>query len=239
MCNLYANTAPQSAMRRLFGVAPSGDRLGNFAPLPAIFPRQSAPVVRREGDGGRALVMMHWGFLLAQKSQRTGQPIQPKAVTNARDDKLRRSPFWAESFAIRRCLVPATSFAEAKGRNPATYYWFALAGDDPAARPPFAFAGLWRRFHVDDHGERGQLDTFTIVTTTPNDLVRPIHPSRMPVILAPADHGTWLDGSPQEAARLTRPFPAARMRIVRQGAGLRQDSLQDGDMGAAADGRAR
>jgi putative SOS response-associated peptidase YedK len=223
MCNLYAATTPQQALRGLFDVAPGQDRLGNLAPLPAIYPRYTAPVVRLDGDGAREMVAMHWGFLLPQTSSKTGKPILPKAVNNARDDKVRLSRFWAESFAMRRCLVPATSFAEAQGRKPATHHWFGLASDDPAARPPFAFAGLWRRFRGEYRGERVEIDTHTIITTAPNDLVRPVHPDRMPVILAAEDHETWLSGPPEQAAELMRPFPAARMRIVRKGEGVTQD----------------
>ncbi|WP_397544366.1 SOS response-associated peptidase family protein [Roseovarius salis] len=223
MCNLHSNTTTQEAMRQLFDVAPARDRLGNFAPLPAIYPRYSAPVVRLDGDGTRELVAMHWGFLLPQVSKKTGKPILPKAVNNARDDKVRHSRFWADSFDARRCLVPATSFAEAKGRNPATFYWFGLAGDDGDARPLFAFAGMWRRFRGQYRGEQVEIDTHTIITTGPNELVRPVHPDRMPVIIAPADHETWLRGDPDEAAQLMRPFPAGRMRIVRKGEGVTAD----------------
>lgn len=214
MCNLYSNTTPAEAMRRLFGVAPDRDGLGNQPPLPAIFPRYDAPVVRVV-DGLPEMVRMHWGFLMPQVSKRTGRPIQPRAVNNARDDKLLGSPFWRGSFEDRRCLVPASSFCEAKGRAPATYHWFALKGEEP--RPPFAFAGLWRTFRGNYRDELVEIDTHTVVTTTPNELVRPIHPDRMPVILHPADYEQWLNGTPLEARGLLRPFPAETMHIVRSG----------------------
>lgn len=224
MCNLYSTTRAQDAMRQLFKVPARLDQLGNFAPLTAVFPRYNAPVVRLTADGERELLNMHWGFLLPQVSKKTGKPILPKAVNNARDDKLRDSPFWRASFEQRRCLVPATSFAEAKGRNPATYVWFGLAADDPHDRPLFAFAGLWRGFRGEYRGDLVEIETFTIITTTPNDLVRPVHPSRMPVILAPGDHEEWLSGS--DVAHLLRPYPAEDMRIVRQGVGLTEDVIE-------------
>ena len=224
MCNLHSNMTTQEAMRKLFEVPQGQDRLGNFAPLPAIYPRYQAPVVRLGPDGARELVPMHWGFLLPQVSKKTGKPILPKAVNNARDDKVQSSPFWRASFEERRCLVPATSFAEAKGRNPATYYWFGLASDEPQARPPFAFAGLWRGFRGLYRGEMVEIETHTVVTTTPNDLVRPIHPDRMPVILNPADYDAWLTGTAQEVAALMRPFPPAAMRTVKSGEGDKEDA---------------
>ncbi len=221
MCNLYANTLPPAAMRRLFAVEAKNDQLGNAEPLPAIFPKGSAPVVALDGDGQRALWNTHWGFVLPQVSKKTGKPIQPKAVNNARDDKLRTSLFWKTSFAERRCLIPATSFCEAKGRSPATYVWFGLQGDED--RPPFALAGVWRMFRGNYGGEQRELVTSSMITTTPNDLVKDTHPDRMPAILHPADYEGWLTSGPDAAFALIRPFPAEQMVIHQSGEGLKSD----------------
>ena len=59
MCNLYANTMPQDAMRRLFNAL---DRLGNQEPLTAIFPDAEVPIVRIGDDGARELVKARWGW---------------------------------------------------------------------------------------------------------------------------------------------------------------------------------
>lgn len=224
MCNLYANIATVEAMRRLFAVSAAGDRLGNAEPRPEVFPKGMAPVVRLDAGGGRELIEMRWGFLTPQVSKRTGKPIKPRAWNNARDDKLRSSGLWRQSFEQRRCLVPVTSFNETKGRQPATDYWFALEGDDPSGRPLFAFAGLWRQEQADlrEEGESGL--THTVITTEANDLIRPIHAKgRMPVILNAANYETWLTGSSEEAGALIRTYPPGRMRIVRSGVGEKQD----------------
>ncbi|MCV2870380.1 SOS response-associated peptidase [Defluviimonas sp. WL0002] len=216
MCNLYSSTTATEAMRQLFAIRPDHDHLGNHEPLTAIYPRYDAPVVRLDAEGEREAVMMHWGFLLPQTGKR-GQPIMPKAVNNARDDKIRTSPFWRASFEQRRCLVPASSFCEAKGRNPATYVWFGMTSDDPAARPPFAFAGLWGHWRGRYRDGLAEIDTHTIITTSPNALVRPVHPDRMPVILDPANYEQWLTGTPDEAVELLEPCPAEKMQIVKEG----------------------
>jgi putative SOS response-associated peptidase YedK len=59
------------------------------------------------------------------------------------------------------------------------------------------------------------VESCTILTTTANDLMRPFH-DRMPVILAQADYGTWLDSqTPVEALQaLLRPYPAEGMVAV-------------------------
>jgi putative SOS response-associated peptidase YedK len=75
---------------------------------------------------------------------------------------------------------------------------------------PFAFAGRWDRWHPTD----GQpLETCTILTTTPNAVLQPIH-DRMPVILPPAAYNVWLDPAMRDVepvqAPLT-PYPADEM----------------------------
>jgi putative SOS response-associated peptidase YedK len=78
---------------------------------------------------------------------------------------------------------------------------------------------MWRSFRGRYREEFVEIDTFTILTTKPNELVRPIHPQRMPVILARGDYETWLTGSADDAFDRVGPYPADRMRIVHSGEG--------------------
>ena len=101
MCNLYSLNKPRNPLAAIFGV--SHNRSAAFEPANAIFPRHVAPVVRYAPDGEREIVTMNWGFILLQQGR------APRPVTNVRDDKLRTSSFWRESFEKRRCLVPAST----------------------------------------------------------------------------------------------------------------------------------
>ncbi len=221
MCNLYSNTIPATAMRQLFDVAVERDRLGNAEPLPAIYPKHLAPVVRKGDEGKRELVPLSWGFRTTKKSKKTGAIIQPGAWNNARDDKVRSNGLWKQSFEERRCLVPASSFCEAKGRNPATYHWFALKGDED--RPPFAFAGMWQTSRYQGNEGPEEVETYTVITTTDNELVKPIHPQRMPAILKPEDYEQWMDGNADDAFELLEPLNSNEMQIVRSGEGEKSD----------------
>ena len=211
MCNLYSMTRNREAILRLFRI--SDNRSVAFDPVASIFPRQSAPVIRRAADGEHELVMMTWGFVLLQQGK------APRPVTNVRDDKLRTSSFWRPSFEQRRCLVPASSFCEPNGDvKPATWNWFALNGDD--ARPLFAFAGIWRRYigPVKKDGPNVDIETYSFLTTTPNSLVATINHERMPVLLTnTVEFETWLTGSADDAFALAREYPSQQMRIVQQG----------------------
>ena len=210
MCNLYSQTKPQEAMRQLFNAK---DLLGNQPSLPAIFPDDEAPVCLVNDAGSRELVRMRWGWHKAKFGW----------VTNAR--KLTDWP-WKNVIPdiSRRCLVPATSFAEyhptemlppsAPGRKPRkAATWFAVNGDDD--RPLFAFAGLWHRWKGERRkGEHWEGPCYTILTTEANSVVAPIHPKAMPVILHPEDYERWLHAPADEAIKLQRPFPADQMRLL-------------------------
>jgi putative SOS response-associated peptidase YedK len=77
-------------------------------------------------------------------------------------------------------------------------------------RRPFAMAGLWDRW---DSGDDQPLETFTILTTQPNELVTEAH-HRMPVILNRKDVDLWLDPrADAESAleELSLPYPHTAM----------------------------
>lgn len=203
MCNLYSLTKGQAAIREVFRAMV--DRTGNLPPLPGIFPDQMAPVVRSTPEG-RELAMLRWGF-----------PSPPgvsgnRPVTNVRNTG---SSFWrAWLQPEHRCLVPATSFCEYRPGKPAVPHWFALG----AARPLFAFAGLWRPWAGTRGKVEGEHELFAFLTTEANAAVAPVHPKAMPVLLTtPDEHEAWLTASVPEALRLQRPLPDGMLAIVAQG----------------------
>jgi len=78
------------------------------------------------------------------------------------------------------------------------------------SKQPFAFAGLWDVWRKPD-GKR--VESFTLITTEPNELVQPVH-NRMPVILRPEDEEQWLDvyrTTFAKAQSLLKPLPAELM----------------------------
>ena len=75
----------------------------------------------------------------------------------------------------------------------------------------FAFAGLWDKWKDKETGK--SLETYTVITTDPNDLMEPIH-NRMPLILHRQDYERWLAVADpaQLPVDLLRPFPAEEMK---------------------------
>jgi putative SOS response-associated peptidase YedK len=122
-------------------------------------------------------------------------------------------------------LIPADDF----------YEW--TLGSDGKKRPIhfhlpghelFAFAGLWTSRTDEATGEI--LESCTIITTTPNELVAPVH-NRMPVILPTEAERVWLDPtiSKEHALSLLEPYPAELM--VALPASTRVNSVRNDDSG--------
>ncbi len=142
-----------------------------------LAPAQQAIVVIADG-GRRMLATFEWGL---------PPPWDAPPLINARAETVATSPAFAEAFRLRRCIVPADGFFEWQhaggGRQP-----FLIRNADGE---PLALAGLWAPAR---ETSEGQLPTFTIVTTSANDLLALLH-DRMPVILRPEAWVTWLDPS--------------------------------------------
>jgi putative SOS response-associated peptidase YedK len=210
MCNLYSMTRSRTEVQLWFDLP--DNRTSMFAPLDAIFPGYTAPVIRQAPDGEHELVTMSWGFVLLQSGK------APRRVTNVRDDKILSSPFWKGSFHERRCLVPASSYCEPNGEKPATWHWFTINGDH--SRPLFAFPGIWRQYTgtIRKDGENVTQEVYAFMTTEPNALTASINHERMPVLLSGTEQfETWLKGTPAEAFALARSYPAEAMHIVQSG----------------------
>ena len=149
--------------------------------------------------------LLRWGLIPSWAKD----PAIGNRLINARAETVSEKPSFRAAFKRRRCLIMADGFYEwqqrASRKTKQPHYIF-LKGHQP-----FAFAGLWE--HWSDPVSGGELQTCTILTTAPNELMEPIH-NRMPVILPTADYAAWLDPSydqPQTLQAMLRPYAAAAM----------------------------
>lgn len=140
-----------------------------------------------------SLRQMTWGFPLTLKSKKTGEPLKPRPVNNARTDKL-DSFMWRASFTDRRCLIPLSAWAEAEGaKGSKTRTWLSLPDSEL-----FAVAGIWR-----ESEEWGAC--YSMVMTDAAGAAADVH-NRMPVILEPSNYTAWQDASPELAKALCVPY---------------------------------
>jgi len=199
MCGRFTQTASPEVIAQQFAVAEPS----LFTPRYNIAPSQAVAAIRIEPDTTtRQLVMLRWGLIPSwAKDPKIGfQCINAKAETVA------EKPSFRAAFKTRRCLVIATGFyewqVEGKRKQP---MWIGLK-----SHRPFAFAGLWEHWKPPD-GE--VVESCTILTTGPNELLRPIH-NRMPVILASTAYDKWLDPTVQHAEplkALLRPYSSEEL----------------------------
>jgi putative SOS response-associated peptidase YedK len=186
-------------LRRAFGFVEQP----NLMPRYNIAPTQDVPVIRerREPKGERTLQLLRWGLIPSWAKDMKGGA----KLINARAEGIAERPSFREAFLRRRCLVPADGFYEWRTEGKLKQPYLIQRRD----RAPVAFAGLWERWVPKTQPpEPAYIDSFTIVTTDANALLRPLHP-RMPVILAPEDYARWFDRATAapELQALLKPAP--------------------------------
>jgi putative SOS response-associated peptidase YedK len=192
MCGRYSLFAPPGVLEERFDVRFEFA----FEPRYNAAPSQWLPVITN--DNPDSVQRLKWGLVPRWADDDRDGHI------NARAETVDEKPAFADAYESRRCLVLADGFYEwaetGGGKRP-----YRVAFEDDR---PFAMAGLWERWFpdtrqtgldafsdgdADPNGESEPVETFTIVTTEPNEVVEPLH-HRMAVILDSTEEASWLDG---------------------------------------------
>jgi putative SOS response-associated peptidase YedK len=214
MCGRFTLTAPHQALAQLFPLFDLPDVPPNYN----VAPTQAVLAVRvPHGQDQPAPALLKWGLVPGWADD----PALGNRMINARAETAADKPSFRSAFRRRRCLVLANGFYEwGKAGGKKQPYLIRLRGG-----APFAFAGLWEHWERDGRA----VDSCTILTTDPNELVKPLH-DRMPVILAPPDFALWLDPKVEtgpELQGLLRPYAAEAMTAYP--VGLRVNSPKNND----------
>jgi len=167
-----------------------------------IYPGQNVPVIIMEER--KKFVMMRWGLVPSWSND----PLIGFQMINARAETLSQKASFKNSFKKLRCIIPCSGFYEWKKLDKKTKvpYFIRLRNGTP-----FALAGLWDRWNKDG----GNLTTFTIITTTPNNIIKPIH-DRMPVILKSENHDMWINPDITDTENISdflKPYPSEEMEL--------------------------
>ena len=131
------------------------------------------PVLVLKNEGKIITTFMYWGFISPWSSQPFNKSIA--RPFNARSETIKEKIMFKNSWKYKRCLIPASGFFE-KGflirkKNYKTFW----------------LGGIWSKWTSADGAE---LDSCCILTTTPNELIKPLH-NRMPVVIAEGYEEKW------------------------------------------------
>lgn len=202
MCGRFAITSDGEVLAQHFDLPSVAEDL---SPRYNIAPAQDAPIIRLTAAGKRRIDFVRWGLI----PYWARHPSMGVKLINARAETVASKPAFRDAFKQRRCLVVANGFYEWKptdtGKQP---HWIRLADSRP-----LAFGGLWDRWQDAQGVPR---DTFAIITTEANALVRQIH-ARMPAIVGPEHYTAWLardEPDLEGLLSLLRPAETTNMEAV-------------------------
>lgn len=201
MCGRFVAASDPERIAKYFDAEFDGTNLGsnyNVAPTQDIYAVVVGP------DGQPQLQTFHWGLIpVWAKERKIGQ-----RMINARSETLADKPAFKGVFRKHRCIIPMDGFYEWKAGSPdgpltksgkpqkQPMYISRLDGE------PLAVAGLWSAWRDPADSEGPWLHTASIVTTSANATMEPIH-DRMPVILPQSAWQTWLDAENHDTESLS------------------------------------
>ena len=137
--------------------------------------RPTDPVLVIKNEGQIKTTFMIWGFISPWAKEPFEKGI-PRPF-NARSETVEEKKLFSGSWKHKRCLIPASGFFEKTYRIRKENY------------ETFWLGGIWSKWSSPDGAE---LESCCILTTEPNDLVKPIH-HRMPVIVPDGFEEQWTE----------------------------------------------
>ncbi|MCH8206330.1 MAG: SOS response-associated peptidase [Chloroflexi bacterium] len=211
MCGRYGLPDDHPVMFQAFDIKTDPQRSVDWdalMPRYNIAPTDQVPVIFQR-DGERIVTPMRWGlipFRTAGMRGRTALDEKGKSINtpiNARAETVHSNGIFKRSFERRRCVIPAGGFYEWKRVDGAKVpYWIYLSDERW-----MGFAGIYTWWKSP---EGSWVASCTVITTSPNSFIEPIH-DRMPVILTAGAYDMWLDPENEELAELKEvlvPYPS-------------------------------
>src|SRR5437879_3298823 len=130
MCSRFSLAEDRDFLAARLGI--SAIALANYRPRYNIAPQQEHFIVTTESER-RKVTAARWGLVINQEQGRR------RYLINARAETLESRPTFAEAFAQRRCVIPASGFYEWTGSKSARQpYWINRSNGDL-----LLFAGLY------------------------------------------------------------------------------------------------
>ena len=145
-------------------------------------PGMSAAAIAAEIGSGVRMEHLLWGFPGFDKG---------KLLINARSESVKDRPTFADSFAGRRCALPAAGFYEWDKKKEKVIFTL-------PDRPILYLAGIFRPY--------GEEKRFVVLTREANASMEPVH-DRMPLILTGDEVLPWVSDAVRASDILTKELP--------------------------------
>lgn len=198
MVDRYSLTASASMVAERFSV----EVPEFYKPRYNAAPSQLLPVITSSGRQG--LSWFYWG----RPPQFARNKNLGERIINLSVETLREKPVLKKALIRHRCIIPADGLYGWKkiGKRTSIPHRFTVTDQEL-----FSFAGLWEEFEDENDTV---LQTFTLITTTANDLVS-MATERMPVILDKTREETWLSEnvSETELLHVLESYPSSKMSV--------------------------
>jgi len=133
------------------------------------------PVLVLKNEGKMQTTFMSWGFISPWAKNPLVKSL-PRPF-NARSETVGEKKLFQSSWRHKRCLIPASGFFEKGFRMRKKNY------------TTFWLGGIWSRWTSQDGAE---LESCCILTTNPNELIKPLH-YRMPVVIPEGIEEQWTE----------------------------------------------
>jgi putative SOS response-associated peptidase YedK len=148
-----------------------------------IYPLQPMAFGRLDPSGDKEALVGQFGLVPEWVTDAKGGPKYGRHCYNARKETIFEKPSFRTAILMRRAVVPVTSFFEFPDKEVPLKHRYKISRKDGQA---FWLAAIW------EHNHRYNLDSVSVITTTPMNLVEKFH-SRSPVILADDQVDSWLN----------------------------------------------
>ena len=137
---------------------------------------------RKSSDAELGTELLQWGFPGFDKG---------KLLINARAESVKDRPTFADSYAERRCVLPAAGFYEWDKKKEKVIFTV------PESKILY-LAGIYRPY--------GEEKRFVVLTREANASMAPVH-DRMPLILSRAEVWPWVNGGSEADDILANVLP--------------------------------
>jgi putative SOS response-associated peptidase YedK len=164
---------------------------GGYTPRYNIAPGDGLEVITNKAPN--EIDRYHWGLIPFWADE------PEEGIINARSETADEKRVFEQAWESRPCLVLSSGFYEWKAPDGGPKQPYRIYRED---YPAFAMAGLWDVWE----SETETIPCVTILTTDPNDFMKPIH-DRMPVVLPQEMEAEWLSANPDTRKELCQPYP--------------------------------